>query len=138
MASHRAKRASVGALLVFAALSAPAHAASLSIQVVNPDAQTAVRVFLDRKLIHDAVPERSRLGEPSMLPALAGVIETEDGAPHALVVEAAASGAKARFEWTAASVRSPWLVIRYYPGRSADGEPAFFTFSLQAAASVLK
>lgn len=119
-----------------------AAAAPLSIQLINPDAHVAVRVFLDRKQIYHGTPEPAPGRIRAMLPIVAGVFELTNGTPHALIGEAVGKRIKAQLQWVQRQDASNWIVVRYYPGRTdtaADAdEPPFFTFSLQADAVSLK
>lgn len=117
---------------------APAQTATVSIQVVNPDVRTAVRVFLDGKVIFDGLPTASSLSNIATIPAVAGPFALVAGSRHSLIAEVPATNIKARLEWTPRLDGSAWVVIRYYPGRSDPGNPPFFTFAMQATSHKLR
>lgn len=110
----------------------------VSIQVVNPEAQTAVRITLDGKLIFDGVPVRSTLGNIPTLPAVVGSFDVSPEGRHELTAEAPTSGARARLVWTPKRGGSAWLVIFYYPGRADENIPPFFTLALQDSSHKLR
>jgi hypothetical protein len=117
-------------LAALVGMSLPAENSQVSIQIVNPDASTSIRVFLDRKLIHEGTPARSSLSPNPTIPAVAGTFALDSTVRHVLTAEAPATHTKAQLEWTPRLDGSAWVVIRYYPGRSEPGEPPFFTFYL--------
>ena len=116
----------------------PTQCASVSVQILNPDEHTAIRVFLDRKVIYEGMPTRASLGVHGVLSIVAGTFELSDKGRHVLVAEVPSGQTKAQFEWMPQNDPSPWVVIRYYPGRPEPGEPSFFTFSLQGEAYRLR
>ncbi len=125
-------------LVALASVVAPVQSESFSIQIMNPDQQTAVRVFLDRKLIFEGKPVPSNLIDNPSLPALAGTFGVDAQAKHVLIVEAPSTHTKAQLEWKPSVDASEWIVIHYYPGRDQPEEPPFFTFSLQETPYKLK
>ena len=116
----------------------PAQSANVSIQIVNPDERIAIRVFLDRKLIYEGVPARSTLSNNPNLPAVVGPFAWDAVTRHVLVADIPSTSTKAQLQWTSRIDDSAWIVIHYYPGRSAPAEPAFFTFSLQGNSHTLR
>lgn len=115
-----------------------AQTAHISIQVVNPELKTEIRVFLDRKLIFEGKPQASSAPEQPTKLVTVGSFNLKSGVRHMLVAEAPSTHAKAELEWTPEADRNGWIVIWYYPGRGDAREPAFFTFALQATAAALK
>lgn len=109
----------------------PAQLQNVSIQVVNPDAATAIRVFLDGKVIFDAVPVPSSINNIPSLPAVAGSFSLASGIMHELTAEVADNLTRARLVWTPRLDGSSWLVVFYYPGRPDSKIPPFFTMALQ-------
>ena len=103
----------------------------VSIQMVNPDARTATRVFLDGKVIFEGLPVPSSLGNIATTPAQVGPFALQAGIRHILWAEAPATSTRAQLEWTPRLDGSAWVVIRYYPGRHEPAVPPFFTFAMQ-------
>ena len=103
----------------------------VSIQIVNPDARTATRVFLDGKVIFEGLPVQSSLSNIPTTPTLAGPFALQAGIRHILWAEAPATSTRAQLEWTPRLDGSAWVVIHYYPGRHEPALPPFFTFALQ-------
>ena len=104
---------------------------AVSIQIVNPDARTATRVFHDGKVIFEGLPVRSSLGNIPTTPTQAGPFALQAGSRHILWAEAPATSTRAQLEWTPRLDGSAWVVIHYYPGRHDPAVPPFFTFALQ-------
>ncbi len=113
---------------------APLEAASVSIQIANPDAQTSIRVSLDSKVIFEGLPPALTLNGSAGAPSVLGPFLLDAISRHALIAEAPGAGIRAQLDWTARRDGSAWIVIHYYPGRSDTATPPFFTFALQAAA----
>ena len=107
---------------------------NVAIQLVNPDAQTAIRVLLDGKLILDGFAEPSSLNIYPTKPAVAGPFALVSRNKHAIVAEVRDANTKARLEWSPRLDASAWVVIHYYPGRGVPATPPIFTFALQADA----
>ena len=103
----------------------------ISIQIVNPDARTGTRVFLDGKVIFEGLPVRSSLGNIPTTPTQVGPFALHAGSRHILWAEAPAANTRAQLEWTPRLDGSAWVVIHYYPGRHEPALPPFFTFALQ-------
>jgi hypothetical protein len=123
----------------YAVLSPQAQAGGLSIQLVNPDLAITVQVWLDRRLVFQGRPVASATGDRAAVPIHIGSFTLDDEAKHSLVVEAASEPrVRSSFEWRGSLSSTPWVVVRFYPGRSQDREPAGFTFSLQAGPDALK
>ena len=116
----------------------PAQTANVSIQIVNPDVRTAIRVFLDGKVIFDGLPASSTLSNISTISAQVGPVALLAGSRHALIAEVPGASTRAQLEWTPRLDGSAWVVIRYYPGRGEPAIPPFFTFSLQANSHKLR
>ena len=116
---------------------AAAQTTNVSIQVVNPDVQTAVRVSLDGKVVFEGLPTPSSLSNIPTVPALIGPVALVAGSRHALIAEVPGSSARAQLEWTPRLDGSSWVVIHYYPGRGEPAVPPFFMFALQAEAHKL-
>lgn len=110
----------------------PARSTNVSVQIVNPDVQIAIRVSLDVKVIFDGVPARSSFSNIPTVPAVMGPFALASGSRHSLIAEVPGANTKAQLEWTPQIDGSTWIVIHYYPGRSEPATPPFFTFSLQA------
>ena len=125
-------------IVALASVGATAQGADVSIQIVNPDERTTIRVFLDRKLIYEGMPARSSDSNNPILPTLVGTFSLDVGKRHSLAADISSTHTKAQLEWTPEHDPSPWIVIRYYAGRSESHEPAFFAFSLQRVAYKLK
>lgn len=116
----------------------PARAEYFSIQIVNPDAKTSVRVVLDGKVVFDTVPMRSSSHNGPTVPAVIGPFAFFRDNKHQLIAEVPATHTRAQLEWTPRLNRSPWVVIHFYPGRSDEGIPPFLMFALQAQAHKLR
>ena len=108
-----------------------ASAQSVSIQIVNPDLQTRIRVLLDDTVIFDAVPLRSAVDNVPTIPAVAGAFRLSPGSKHKLMAEVAGGATRAQLQWTQIVRGSSWIVLHYYPGRKDSDIPPFFTFALQ-------
>lgn len=117
---------------------APAPTANVSIQIVNPDVRTAIRVFLDGKVIFDGLPTPSTLSNIPTIPAVVGPVALVAGSRHALIAEVPGVSTRARLEWSPRIDGSAWVVIHYYPGRGDPATPPFFTFALQANSHKLR
>ena len=117
---------------------APVQTANVSVQIVNPDVRTAIRVFLDGKVIFDGLPTPSTLSNIPTIPALVGPVALVAGSRHALIAEVPGASTRARLEWTPRLDGSAWIVIHYYPGRGEPATPPFFTFALQANSHKLR
>lgn len=117
-----------------------AREARVSIQLVNPDPMVSIRVTVDGQEVfigkqvagarRDAValPIKIEMPESMPLPARRFIVVEADTASHT----------KAKFEWDSTSLTGTWIVVSYYPGRTADSEPPFFTFSVQKDAAAVK
>jgi hypothetical protein len=116
----------------------PAQTAHISVQVVSPEVKTAIRIFLDRKLIFDGKPQASTAPEQPTGIVTVGSFDLKSGERHMLIAEAPSTHTKAELEWTPEAGHGGWIVIRYYPGRYDAREPAFFTFVMQATAAASK
>lgn len=81
-------------LAALVGMSLPAEDSQVSIQIVNPDASTSIRVFLDRKLIHEGTPARSSLSPNPTIPAVAGTFALDSTVRHVLTAEAPATHTK--------------------------------------------
>lgn len=110
---------------------APPEEANVSIQIVNPQAGTALRLRLDRSVIFEGVPTGATIADASTVPAVVGTFALAAGTKHVLVAEVPGTATKAQLEWTPRQGGSAWLVVRYDPGRQAPEAPPFFTFALQ-------
>ena len=119
-------------------MSAAAEVSTVNIQIIDPDAQSSIRIFLDQKLIYEGTPKQGSRDESGPLPIVVGKFELDSGVKHVVTAEALASLTKAQLEWTPQQDPNNWMVIRYYPGRSDRKEAPFFTFLLQRAAAKLK
>ena len=122
----------------FSDVGPPADYANVSVQIVNPDVQTAIRVSLDSKVIFDGLPSRSSLSNIPTAPSVAGPFVLATGSRHALVAEVPATNIKAQLQWSPRLDGGAWVVIHYYPGRSEPATPPFFTFSIQANSHKLR
>ena len=111
--------------------SSPTRTQSVSIQVVNPDAATGIRLLLDGRVIFDAVPLRSSIDNIPSLPAIAGSFPLSLGSKHELTAEVSGAATRAQLVWTPHLGASPWVVVYYYPGRPDSNIPPFFTMALQ-------
>ena len=112
---------------------APTQKANVSVQIVNPDVRTAIRVFLDGKVIFEGLPTPSTLSNIPTIPAVVGPVTLVAGNRHVVVAEVPGANTRAQLEWTPRLDGSAWIVILYYPGRGGKpGVPPFFTFALQA------
>lgn len=109
----------------------PVRNANISIQIVNPDARTAIRVFLDGKVIFEGLPAPSSLSNNPTIPAQVGPFALQAASRHTLWAEAPATSTRSQLEWNPRLDGSAWIVIHYYPGRHEPAVPAFFTFALQ-------
>ena len=117
----------------------PVQTANVSIQIVNPDVRTAIRVFLDGKVIFDGLPTPSTLSNIPTIPAVVGPVPLVAGSRHVLIAEVPGASTRAQLEWTPRLDGSAWAVIRYYPGRGGEPSiPPFFTFALQANSHKLR
>jgi hypothetical protein len=118
-------------------MSAAAGASTVSVELINPDAQSNIRIFLDRKLIYEGTSKQGSqdAGPP---PIVVGKFELDGGATHVIIAEALGSRTKAQLEWTPQRDPTAWISIRYYPGRGDEKEAPFFTFLLRDAATKLK
>lgn len=117
---------------------ANAQEAKVSMQVVNLAEGALVSVHLDRRLIYEGAPTKETLGVHGAMSVVVGSFDLRDGRRHVLVAEAPATGTKTQFEWSPQRDSSPWIVIRYHPGRPSSGDPPSFTIVLQEAAYKLK
>ena len=111
--------------------SGPARTQNVSIQVVNPDAATGIRLRLDGQVIFDAVPLRSSINNIPSLAAVAGSFPLSLGSKHELTAEVPGAATRAQLVWTTRLEASPWIVVYYYPGRPDENIPPFFTMALQ-------
>src|SRR5262245_13687140 len=110
----------------------------VSIQIMNPETHTVLRVFLDRKLIYEGRPERSPLANQATIPIRAGTFSIADHPVHTLMAEAPAQRVKAQLQWSPRRQPVKWIVIRYEPGRPDAEEPPFFSLELREAPAALK
>jgi len=94
--------------------------------------------LFDRRLIYEAKPAASPTAKGQMLPSLAGTFTIAARGRHVLTAEVVGSNTKAQIEWDAGSAASPWVVVRYYPGRANPAEPPFFAFAFQRTAYKIK
>lgn len=111
---------------------------SVSIQIFNPDLQTAVRVSLDGKPVFEGLPQASSLRHFPALPVSIGPLQLFAGRRHTLTAEVPGAATKASLEWEPRLDGAAWIVIRYYPGRGDAANPPFFTFALQPGPQKLR
>ena len=106
--------------------------AAVSIQIVNPQAGTVLRLLLDRKVIFESATTGTRVANTSTAPAVVGTFALAAAAKHVLVAEVPGTATKAQLEWMPRRDGGTWVVVHYDPGRQAADAPPFFTFALQA------
>ena len=116
----------------------PSRAQNVSIQVVNPDVQTNIRVSLDGKVIFEAVPVPSTVNHIPTVPEVAGPFSLAPGSRHDLIAEVPGGGARAQLKWAPSQDAGAWIVIHYYPGRADSNIPPFFAFAIQGSPHKLR
>jgi hypothetical protein len=123
---------------MLAAVNANAEPSDIHVQLVNPDARMAVRVFLDQKQVYFGKPAAATSDSLGAPPTTVGTIKPDGKQRHVIIVEAPDVHVKARFDWVRMQSPDGWIVIRYVPGRSDANEPSYFAFSMQSAPAALK
>ena len=74
----------------------PAQTANVSFQIVNPDVRTAVRVFLDGKVIFEGLPTPSAFSNIPTISAQVGPVALVAGSRHALIAEVPGGSTRAQ------------------------------------------
>ncbi len=116
----------------------PAQVGQVSIQVVNPDLRTKIRVVLDGKVIFEAAPLPSTLQNIPTVSAVAGSFAVAPGSQHVLIAEVPGAATRAQLKWAPSRDAGAWVVIHYYPGRADSNMPPFFAFAIQGARHSLR